>query len=105
MSGTKRKPATGVAWESPPSADRPDWSAVAVELRANPMEWMKVYVDGRASWWDAIRRGRVKALHPDLGFEGRSTANFRSIPRTCTLHMRYNPDMADPLAELLAGKK
>lgn len=106
MSGTKsKKPAAGVAWEPPPRADKPDWSAVAQTLRDNPMRWLKVFVHGRESWANTIMRGHVRVLHPDLGFEAKTSENARTSPRTCTLHMRWNPDKADPLAELLAGKK
>lgn len=105
MSGTKRKPKAGEAWEAPPTFGRPDWSEVAVTLRKNPMEWLKVYTDGRATWANAIGRGRVRALRPDLGFELRTADNQRTDPRTCTLYMRFNPDKADALTELFAGKK
>lgn len=107
MSGTKKKPAVGVAWEAPPSVDRPDWALLAEELRAHPMEWQKVYEHGRESWANAISRGRIRPLRAELGFEFRTTNNQRIYgkPRTCTLYLRFNPDKVDPLAELLAGRK
>jgi hypothetical protein len=105
MSGTKKKPSVGVAWESPPPNERPDWHAVAMELRQRPMEWLKVYSHGRETWANAIMRGRVNVLHPSLGFEARTTDNVRGFPRTCTLFLRWNPDKADPLVELLAERK
>lgn len=97
MTRTK-KPESGVAWEPPPTRQKPDWAAVADELLAHPMEWLKVYENGRASWGTAVQLGHVTAVHPRLGFELTTTNNTRETPRTCTLYMRYNPDLVDDLA-------
>lgn len=100
MSGTRKKnPPAGMAWESPPG-EKPDWAAVASTLRARPMEWLKVFVAGRESWANALGRGRIRALRPDLGFEFRTTHNTRDHPRTCTLYARWNPEKVDPLDDL-----
>lgn len=104
MSGTK-KPPVGVAWENPPRGGRPDWNQVAATLRKNPMVWLKVYTNDRSTWANALSRGRVNALHPDLGFEFSTADNIRSTPRTCTLYARWNPDKVDPLTQLFTGEK
>lgn len=102
MSKTK-KPPEGMAWQSPPG-ERPDWSAAARSLRAHPMEWLRVFVHGRESWANALNRGRITALRPDLGFEFKTADNTRDYPRTCTLFARFNPDKVDPLSDLLREK-
>jgi len=94
-----KKPKAGVAWEEPPTVTRPTWSAVADELRANPLEWMKVYANGKTSWAEAIRKGHVSALNPSLGFEFSTSNNTRDTPRRCTMYARYNPALVDPVAE------
>lgn len=105
MSGTRtKKPAAGEAWEQPPAVDKPDWNAVAETLRSRPMDWLRVYSDRPSTWADAISRGRIRALRPDLGFEAATTNNTRNYPRTCTLFMRFNPDKVDPLTELVTGR-
>lgn len=85
---------SSVVWESPPETTRNrfDWSAIADALKAEPMEWGRVFENDRTSYVNAIRQGGVKALHPDLGFEMRTTNNVREPVRLCTLYMRYNPD-------------
>jgi len=100
-----KKPAVGEAWESPPSLGRPDWAAVADVLRSRPNEWLRVCTAGRVTWADAIRRGRVSALRPDLGFEVTTTNNARDYPRTCDLYARFVPDRVDPLSDLLRGSE
>jgi hypothetical protein len=90
----------GVAWEAPPDhRDKVRWPEVAAELRAHPMEWLKVFENGRTTAKEAVSQGHVPSVHPMLGFETKTTDNTRGTPRTCTLFMRYNPDLADPVAE------
>lgn len=100
MSKTKSSKA-GEAWESPPSLGRPDWSVVADELRSHPGEWLRVRSGSPVTWADAIKRGRVRALRPDLGFEVTTTKNTRGYPRTCDLYVRFVPDRVDPLSDIL----
>jgi len=69
------------------------------------MEWMKVYEHGRASWATAVQLGHVNPVHRRLGFELTPTDHTRDTPRTCTLYMRYNPDLADELAEVLNSSR
>lgn len=101
----------GVAWQDPPEEPgKPDWSAVAATLRRHPMRWRKVYEQGRTSWKEAVSQGHVAAVHPRLGFETRTSDNTRGDPlsgepRRCTLFMRYNPDLVDDVAELVATRK
>lgn len=97
----RAKPKAGVAWEEPPTAVRPVWREVADELRAHPMEWMKVYANGRSSWAEAVRKGHVAVLNPNLGFEFSTTDNTRDTPRHCTLYARHNPSLVDPVAEAI----
>lgn len=101
MGETTKKPQAGEAWQSPPSSGRPDWAAVAATLRSRPGAWLLVCTAGRVTWADAIKRGRVNALRPDLGFEVSTNRNTRGYPRTCDLYMRFNPDKVDPLSDLL----
>lgn len=89
----------GVAWEEPPDLPKVDWPEVAALLRQHPMEWLKVFQHGRTAAKEAVSQGHVPSVHPRLGFETRTTDNTRGSPRTCTLFMRYNPDLADPVAE------
>lgn len=92
---TKRKPANGVAWQPPPVVDKIDWPAMAAELRAHPGEWLKVFEHGRASVAEALRQGRMPSVHARLGFEMQTTDNTRDTPRTCTLFMRFNPELVE----------
>jgi len=68
-----------------------DWSAIADQLRSDPMQWHVVFHEGRVAISNAVRQGSVSAVHPDLGFETRTANNTRHPPRTCTLYLRYNP--------------
>jgi hypothetical protein len=102
---TTRKPPVGEAWELPPRPVKPDWGQVAATLRKHPHDWLRVYSHGLETWANALMRGRIKALHPDLGFEFRTTDNVRSSPRTCSLYVRFNPDKVDALSELFAGSE
>lgn len=81
-------------WEDPPQRPtRYDWATIAKQLRRRPGTWAKVYDRDRASLAVALRQGSIKALHPDLGFEFRTSNGTRDEkPRMCTLHARYVPD-------------
>lgn len=86
-------PINDIEWaEPPPRKVRYDWEAIANVLRQRPLSWAKVFENGRTSQVNAIRQGSVQAVHPDLGFEVRTTDNVREPVRQCTLYMRYNPD-------------
>lgn len=82
------------AWEDPPSRPtRYDWSSIAKQLRRRPTKWAKVFEQDRASLAVALRQGSIRALHPDLGFEFRTSNGTRDAkPRMCTLHARYVPE-------------
>lgn len=81
-------------WEDPPPPrpQRYDWDAIAKKLRRRPEKWAKVFERDRTSLTVALRAGSIKALHPDKGFEVRTSNTTREPPRTCTLHMRYVPE-------------
>lgn len=84
--------------EDPP--ERPpqyDWTRIAAQLKGDPMRWYKVFDGDRTSVVVAIRSGSIRAVHPDLGFEVQTSNNVKEPRRTCTLHMRYNPDRVDGL--------
>lgn len=105
MSETKtKKPRAGEAWMSPPTQARPDWAAIADVLRSRPETWLLVQSGARTTWADAINRGRVRALRPDLGFEVTTTNNNRDYPRTCDLYARFMPSKVDPISETLREK-
>jgi len=96
-------PVEAVTWEAPPPRKpRYDWPKIATKLQARPMEWAKVFEGGRTSQVNAIRQGSVAAVHPDLGFELRTTDNVREPVRTCTLWMRFNPDKVRPLRKAVS---
>lgn len=94
-------------WEDPPARrKRYDWEAIARQVQAKPMQWAKVFEGGRTSQVNAIRQGSVAAVHPDLGFEVRTTNNVRVPERRCDLYLRYNPDKVKPLRQAVkAGRK
>lgn len=82
------------AWEDPPDRrTRYDWSSIAKALHRRPGKWAKVFERDRASLVVALRQGSIRALHPDKGFEFRSSNGTRDEkPRMCTLHARYVPE-------------
>jgi len=93
---------TEVKWEQPPEGATYDWTAIANQLRENPLKWAKVFEKDRVSVSNAVRQGSVMAVHPDLGFEVRTANNTREPPRTCTLYLRWNPDrVKDELRETI----
>lgn len=100
-------PVNAIEWaDPPPRRVRYDWETVAAKLRKRPMTWAKVFEQGRTSQVNAIRQGSVSALHPDLGFEVRTTNNVRWPVRLCDLYLRFNPDKVQPLRSTLkAGRK
>lgn len=94
-----------ISWEVPPVWPKYDWPVIASQLRSKPGEWAKIFEDGRTSVVNAIRQGKVMDLHPDLGFEVKTTRNTRGAPRTCSLYMRFNPHKTDDLASILSAAK
>lgn len=104
MSGQKKKQVDDLVWEDPPMRHNYDWRAIADRLRENPMSWAVIFRQDRTSLVTALRQGSINALHPDLGFEIRTSNNVKE-PRTCTLHMRFNPDKVDGLRDALRKDK
>ncbi len=93
-------PQADLTWETPPPprSRRYDWETIADQLRTRPLEWAKVFDRDRTSLATAIRIKGISALHPDKGFEVRTSNNVR-LPvedgkemRLCSLYLRYNPD-------------
>lgn len=87
-----------VTWESPPEKTTAyDWSKIAKSLRRRPGKWAKIFDLDRVSIANSVRQGSVKVLHPDLGFEFRTSNNTSGSgpERKCTLYIRYNPDKVD----------
>lgn len=76
----------------PPFAPSYDWAVIADKLRADPMEWYRIFEQDRVSVVNAIRQGAVGDVHPDLGFESSTANNRRYSPRLCDLWLRYNPE-------------
>lgn len=93
-------PTATLRFEEPPPlrGRRYDWDAIAEQLRRRPMEWATVFERDRTSLATAIRIKGIQALHPDKGFEVRTSNNVRLRDendkelRLCTLHLRYNPE-------------
>lgn len=88
------EPRSTVEWETPPPTgkNRYNWVVIADQLRAQPLEWGKVFDRDKISVVNAIRQGSVKPLRPDLGFEVRTANNTRAPGRMCSLYIRYNPE-------------
>lgn len=85
-------PVSDVVWEAPVELRvRYDWQALAGKMRSKPGEWAKIFDDDRTSLVNAIRQGKVAALHPDLGFQVLTRKNVRTPIRKCALYMRYVP--------------
>lgn len=95
-----------VQWETPPRRKtRYDWPVIADKLRAEPMVWAKIFEQDRTSVVNAIRQGSVSAVHPDLGFEIRTTHNVREPVRRCDLYLRFNPDKVKPLRSAIRSAR
>lgn len=90
-----------ITFQDPPQKVVYDWAAISVQLRERPMEWALIFTQDRLSVVNAIRIGGIAAVHPDLGFETRTTHNVREPVRICDLYLRWNPDKVKPLAEAL----
>lgn len=98
---TKNRPNTQLVWEAPPVPGHGyDWVDIARQLRARPTQWLKVFDDGPTSVVNAIRQSSVSALtpvarhgRPEGGFEVRTRNNKVGPPRTCTLYLRWVPDL------------
>jgi len=85
-------PISSVTFRDPPVPPKYDWPAIAAQLRERPGEWALVFKAGNASRVNAVRDGRIAAVHPDLGFEMTTVNNTRQSPRTCDLYLRFNPE-------------
>ena len=83
-----------LTWEQPParSGATYNWNEIAQQLRARPTVWAKIDDNVKVSTINALRQGSVRVLHPDMGFEVRTTNNVREAPRKATLFLRYNPE-------------
>lgn len=82
-----------VVWEDPAPEirDRYDWDKIALQLRARPGVWAKVFDRDRVSVANAVRQGSVGVVSPALGFEYKTRNNVRGVgpDRTCTLFIRW----------------
>lgn len=82
------------AWEEPPpKKETRDYDAISKGLQRNPMKWRK-FEQERTTVPNAIKAGKIPALHPSLGFEVETRNNTRGPigPRMCTMFIRFNPD-------------
>jgi|SRR5262245_4715879 len=93
------RPLSEVEFTDPPVRYRYDWTAIAEKLRAHPMEWALIFTEGPTSTVNAVRQGKVKTIHPDLGFEVMTANNTRVSPRTCDFYLRWNPDEVNGVDE------
>jgi hypothetical protein len=92
-----------MAWEAPPPPRSGfDWPDIARTLRANPNQWLKVFDEGPVSVVNAIRQAKIMALTPihrpgraEEGFEVRTRNNTNTLPRYCTLYLRWVPSLED----------
>jgi hypothetical protein len=95
-----------ISWRNPPGRPaRYDWAAIAAKLQDNPMQWALVFTQDRASLVNALRQGGMRALHPDLGFESRTSNNVREPVRICDLYMRFNPAKVKPLRDSIRSTR
>lgn len=78
-----------------------DWPKIAEDLIAHPMEWGKVFEEGKVSTVNALRQGSIRILSPELGFEIRTRNNVRGPIRTCQLWMRYNPEKDNAIKSIV----
>jgi hypothetical protein len=93
--------ADAMQWETPPRPSHGyDWADIARDLRANPNRWLKVFEAGPVSIVNAIRQASITALQPihrpgrdGYGFEVKTYNNSLERPRTCTLYLRWVPDL------------
>lgn len=91
---TKPKVAPLKFEDPPPRQDRRyDWASIATQLRIKPGQWAKVFDNDRASLATAIRIDGIKALRADKGFVVRTTNNTREYPRTCSMYLKYEPEL------------
>jgi len=80
---------------------------VAAKLRERPGEWALVQKDLPASVPSAVTGGRVRSVHPDLGFRVTTAGNRRPTdgPRVCgEMWMMYDPAL-DKSAAKRNGEK
>jgi hypothetical protein len=88
-------PSVGLKFDEPPPQRVPryDWQAIAKKARRRQGKWYKVFEKDRVSLVVAIRNNDIKALRKSKGYEVRTANNTRTKPRTCTLWVRYNPEL------------
>jgi hypothetical protein len=94
-----------LVWGSPPVTSKYDWESIADQLRKRPMKWARVFEGDRVAISNAVRQGNVIPVHPDLGFEYKTTKNRREPPRTCDLYMRFNPDKVSAVREAVRSHR
>lgn len=99
------KKITSIVQEAPPTAPQYDWKAIADQLRESPMEWHKIFAQGRISLVNAINQGSVGELHRDLGFETTTRMNRRLAPRVADLYARYNPALEKDLRAVIHSSR
>lgn len=75
-----------------------DWDSVHEALKANPGQWAVLPGQGYVSTYNAISQSKISNFRPSMGVEARTSDNDMSAkPRTCTIHVRYNPDLDESL--------
>lgn len=105
MAEVDHQQVTEVVKEKPPATTKYNWTTIAEQLRADPMEWYCIFKQDRISIANAVRQGSILAVTPSLGFETTTRNNVRVPVRLCTLYMRWNPDGVDPLAASLLDNR
>jgi hypothetical protein len=83
-----------MTFEDPPPVQtgKYDWPSIAQKVKAQPMQYLKVFDDDRHSFTVSVRQGSVTSLHPDKGFEVSTRNNHvEDGRRMCAMYLRYNP--------------
>lgn len=70
-----------------------DWAGLARLARRVSPKWVLVFEEDRASLVVAINQGGIVALKPEKGFKTKTANNTKETPRTCSLWVRYDPDL------------
>lgn len=92
----------------PPQRRDYHWAEVAEQLRQNPGEWAVVHRDLPASVCWTVNAGKVRAVHPSLGFQTRTTGNHADGPGirwVRELWMVYDPTLDTSKAKKNGVKK
>lgn len=66
------------------------WEDIAEQLENNPGMWANLGTV-KTTVPSALSRGKMSAIKPRYGFVVKTTDTTYDYPRTCTLHIMYDP--------------